>query len=230
MAYLQSKSVDSGSVASASMSFTNVVAAGSAIVVVLRPSLIGATITVTDNQGGTYTVAPNEPLNDGQGDSFGTWVAQNVAGGATTVTVTLSSAGSLRWAIHEYSNIVSAGAVDQEAHSTAINSATPASGSVTAVQNDETIFIAIDQGASGAANATPAAGYTKREQIVVTALLKLATADQVTAVGGSFTSSWTLDASGTALAPLIVTLKGTAPVVTYPMKYTPKGMGRKAVR
>jgi len=76
------------------------------------------TFAISDSQGNTYTQVFFEHTGAfGGGDCWSTFVALNCAAGANTVTITVNGSGSGKaqdWAIavHEYSGVQTAGAID----------------------------------------------------------------------------------------------------------------------
>ena len=78
----------------------------------IRAWQAGPTLTVTDTRGNTYR--KRDPLNETvDGMTLGIFYAENIAGGANTVTVSgIQSGGTLRFAILEYSGVATAGSLD----------------------------------------------------------------------------------------------------------------------
>lgn len=98
--------------------------------------------SITDTQGNTYVSAVG-PVN-GQGGVLGNWrdqifYAENVAGGANTVTIHFSSAVTSELYIHEYSGVDQSSPLDVTASSVG-NSATPNSGFKTTNFANELVF------------------------------------------------------------------------------------------
>src|SRR6266436_9324255 len=129
IALVQHASKDAGTTSSASLAFGSNNTAGNWVGVCIRAGVSGQTFTVTDSKGNTYNQAIqfNETSN---GNTLGIFYAENIAGGANTVTVSDTTSSALRFAIFEYSGIAKAGSLDGTATAQG-TSTSPNSGSVT---------------------------------------------------------------------------------------------------
>lgn len=166
--------------------------AGNFLVVAIRVSAIGRTVTVTNDVAQTATRAL---VNSNSGE-LNIFYFENV-GAATTVTVATSGAAtSYRVTIHEYSGIATSGALDQIASATN-NDASPNSGATAATtQADELVFGAAENGAGR--TYTLGAGYSDLAQSPNTAFNALIGAEgKVVAATGAQTATFTINAATT---------------------------------
>lgn len=210
IAFVQSRSVDGGSVTSKTLAYNSNVSAAGLLPIAIRIGANGRTITVTDDKSNTYQAA-GTALNDGNGNDWAASYAMNAAAGATTVQVAISgAAATIRFAIHEYSGAATTGALDQTTRQTYTTTATPGSGNVTTTQADELLWGFVDEGLSTAVTSfTAGTGYTKREQLVAT-FLKLGTEDQIVSATGTYSAGVTLDSATSAGVMGIATFKAAA--------------------
>lgn len=107
---VQHTSKDAGITSSSSLVFPTNNTAGNWIGVAIRAGHSGQTLTVTDTRGNTYRQAlqSNETLDTPNGETLAIYYAENIAGGANTVTVSESiTNNTLRFAILEYSGVAS---------------------------------------------------------------------------------------------------------------------------
>jgi hypothetical protein len=219
IAFVQSRSVDGGSVTSATLAYNSNVTAGSLLPHAVRIGANGRTITVTDDKSNTYNNAWSV-LNDGQGNDIQVPYAMNAAAGATTVQVAISgAAATIRFAIHEYSGIATTSALDQQTRQTYAASSSPDSGNVTITQADELLFGYVDNGTRSVATAfTQGASYNKREQLVVGTTLAIGTEDRIVAATGTYSAPFSLTGGAESGGVGIATFKGAggAVAITYP--------------
>ena len=142
MSYVQSNSLDCGTVTSCSLAFASNNSAGDFIVVAVRVGALGRTVTVTDSENNTYTQRITQAQTT---DGHQAYVidALKIASGANTVTVSISgSAAILRFAIHEYRTLAPSAVFDQanSSSSNAVTSTALNSGNVTTTYPNELIF------------------------------------------------------------------------------------------
>ncbi len=112
---VQHRSKDAGTTASSTLAFNSNNTAGNWIAVVVRAGRAGQVLTVSDTRGNSYhpAIQFNVITDTPNGDTLGVFYAENIAGGANTVTVTDSINGStLRFAILEYSGVALANSLD----------------------------------------------------------------------------------------------------------------------
>ena len=94
----------------------------------IRAGKSGQTFTVSDTRGNTYRRAV-QFTDNGDAVTIGIFYAENVAGGANTVTVSdTCGGGNLRFAILEYAGVASSSSLDGTAAAqgtgTSVNSGT----------------------------------------------------------------------------------------------------------
>lgn len=192
IAYVQSRSVDSGAVSSATLAYSSNTTAGSLLIVAVRQSGTGGTCTISDSQSNTYV---NNAINSTfTSDKLFVAYALNTTGGANTVTCTFGASVAMRWAIHEYSGLASSSALDQSNVTTGNNTA-PDSGNITTTVANELLFSACGCGANS--TFTVGANYTLREQIPAGANGKLATEDRIVSATGTYSAPYTISGTTT---------------------------------
>ena len=177
--------VQSGSGAgTTSVVFTPTLTGGNLVVVSARSSGgTGLDITVADGVN-TYSLARNQ---DQTTDTTTHTIkyAMNVAGGATTITVTGAVGGTVRAAFAEYSGVATTSALDQ------VNSAegtdnSMETGDVTTTVADELLFSAVNTGGA-VADLAAAASYTIRETVATS---RFAIADRIVAATSTYNGDW----------------------------------------
>ncbi len=212
---VQHVSKDAGTTSSSTLSFSSNNTAGNWIAVVIRAGKTSQVFTVSDSRGNTYRQALvyNETLD---GDTLGIFYAENIAGGANTVTVSDSILGTLRFAILEYSGIATASSLDvaTASHGT---SASPNSGAITTTASGDLVLGEIST--ANAANFTAGTGYQAREFVPAEPNTKLLVEDQIQASAGAISANASLNASDTWGA-VLASFKaatgsgGTSPTIT----------------
>lgn len=206
MSYVQSKSKDSGSVTSDTLAFTSNTTAGNTIVAGVRIGANGRTLTLSDSTSNTYNQTAAQ--NDAVGDDLIGGYAQNIAGGACTVTSAISgAAASMRWVIGEYGGLATA-SFDKTAGAVG-SSTTPSSGNTaTTTQANETLVGLIDAGDSQT-GFTAGTSYTKREELIVGGSLKIGLEDRDVTSTGTYAADATLAGASGHWAAIILTLKAS---------------------
>jgi hypothetical protein len=213
---IQHMSKDAGTTNSSTLAFLSNNTAGNWIGVCIRAGAVNETFTVTDSRGNTYhkAIQFSETVD---GNSFGIYYAENIAGGANRVTVSDTAAATLRFAILEYSGVATSGSLDVFA-ATQGASATPNSG-VTAMTaaNGELLLGAIMTG--NPATFTAGSGYMIEESVPAEPGTKLIAEDQIQATAGAATASATLGtaefwAAGIAAFKAANGVVGTSPSIT----------------
>ena len=113
---------------------------GSLLVVALISYHPLGTVTVTDGTNGSYTRAGTESV--GAADAEMTvqlwYFANNAATGTPTLTVTHSSGGYISISVDEFTGIITSSPLRATSNGTAVTSATPSTGTVTATAGDLT--------------------------------------------------------------------------------------------
>ena len=187
--------VQGNGVSSVSLSFSSNTTAGN-FVLVKAYAFKASTISFNTPTGGNTYALRGSPNN---------WTstfrsicavadAQNIAGGAETVTQTTSTTGDLALAIYEYSGLATAGAFDQVAYNQA-TSATPTSGSITTTQADALLVGSITHDTT-TTTITPNASWTQRQEIEDATHCVMSDIDRVVgAIQTGLTHQWTLGSS-----------------------------------
>jgi hypothetical protein len=236
----QHVSKDAGTTNSSTLAFPSNNTAGNFIAVVIRAGRAGQILTVSDTRGNTYHTAIqfNVTTDTPNGDTLGVLYAENIAGGANTVTVADNINGStLRFAILEYSGVVLANSLDVVSTGQG-TSATADSGNVLTTANGDLLLGAILTG--NPATYTAATGYTVEDRVPASPSTKLATEDQIQAAAGTISAGVTFSASdswGAGLAafkaasgggtsgPTITNLNPTSGLVGTPVTITGTNFG-----
>jgi len=132
IALVQHASKDAGTTTSATLAFNANNTAGNWIGVCIRAGQSGQIFTVTDSNGNAYhrAVQFNVTVDSPGGNTLGIFYAENIAGGANTITVSDRVSGTMRFAILEYSGMATGGSLDVAAAAQG-SSANPNSGNVT---------------------------------------------------------------------------------------------------
>lgn len=192
IAFVQSKSVDSGNTTSGTLTFNSNIGSGHLNIVGIRQGG-SSTVTVTDNLGNTYTQSKTTANGD---HTDYIYYAKNTTAGACTVTVTFNSSATMRWAIAEYSGPSTSSPEDVKTDATG-SSTTASSGNVTTSANDEVLigFASV----SGASTFTANNSFTVRE----TVNSKIALADRIVTSSGTYSASFTLGTSGDWICEIV---------------------------
>jgi hypothetical protein len=155
---VQHTSFDAGVGTTGSGAFISNNIAGDWIGVVIRIGAVSPTIGVTDSKGNTYHNAVQYAQTaDGHTDAI--FYAENIGAGANTVTVTSSASATIRFAIVEFSGIVTSGSLDGTPVSAQANSVSPSSGTATPSQNWDLVLGGISTG-SAAQTFTPTNNFS----------------------------------------------------------------------
>src|SRR5207244_12601210 len=110
----------------------------------VRAGHSGQTFTVTDSIGNTYhqAVLLNITVDTPNGDTLAIFYAENILGGANTITVSDTISGILRFAILEYAGVATSNSLDVTASAQG-TSASPNSGNATTTANGDLLLGAI---------------------------------------------------------------------------------------
>ena len=142
---------------------------------VIRAGLSGEAFTVTDSRGNTYRKAVQ--FNEtGNGNTLGIFYAENIASGANTITVTDTAAGTLRFAILEYSGIATVNSLDVSVAAQGRSTAA-SSGNATTTSSGDLLLGAILT--ANPANYAAGSNYKIEENVPVQPNTKLMVEDQV---------------------------------------------------
>src|ERR1700690_2044667 len=221
-------SKDAGTTTSSALAFPSNNTAGNWIGVVVRAGALNETVMVADSRGNQYhkAVQFNQTVD---GFTFAIYYAENIAGGANTVTVSDTISGVLRFAILEYSGVAAAGSLVgismDQSHSAAPTSAP----SVNTTANGDLLLGAVMTG--NPQNYTAAPGFTIEESVPAQPNAKLVVEDQIQSVAGGAVASATISGaddwaagfaafksvSGVGTSPTITGLNPTSGVVSTPV-------------
>jgi hypothetical protein len=173
---VQHTSKDAGTTSSSSLAFVSANTAGNWIAVVIRAGKAGQVFTVTDARLNTYhkAIQFNETTD---GTTLGIFYAENIAGGANTITVSDTISGTLRFTILEYSGVALTNSLDTTATAQG-TSASPNTGNLTTTAPGDLLLGEIST--ANSASFTAGAGYVV-EELVPTAGTKLIAEDQIQA-------------------------------------------------
>ena len=182
MAYIQSRSVNSGSVSSATLAYNSNVTAASLLIQAVRLGGVTATVAMTDSQSNTYT--QDKLQASGTDHRLSVHSAPNAVAGATTVTATITGGPqTLRWAIHEYGSMAASAPVDVSSSNVGTGTSSNSGNALTTVNNcllfgadsldAEEIHVAVS-------------GYTLRE----TPVNKMGTEDQDLVAVGTYAATF----------------------------------------
>jgi hypothetical protein len=216
VALVQHGSKDAGITASSTLAFNSNNTAGNWIAVVIRAGKAGQVLTVSDSRGNSYHAAIqyNVTTDAPNGDTLGVFYAENIAGGANTVTVTESiTNNTLRFAILEYSGVALANSLDVVSTAQG-TSATANSGNALTTASGDLLLGAILTG--NPATFTAATGYTVEERIPASPNTKLAAEDQIQATAGTVSAGVTFGASDSWGAGLAAFKAGSGGGTTGP--------------
>jgi len=220
---VQHASTDIGTATSASLAFNSNNTAGNWIGVCLRigspetttrpTSALTSFITVTDSKGNTYHRVTEILV---AGNTLGIYYAENIAGGANTITVSVTTSSSLRFAILEYSGVATSNSLDVKAFSSG-SGLTANSGAVTTTANGDLLLGAVITG--NLATFTAGSGYKIEEFVAFEPYTKLVAEDQIQTTAGAVSASASLAASdnwGAGLAAFKAAAGGggTGPSIT----------------
>jgi hypothetical protein len=191
VALIQHASQDAGITTSSSLAFPANTGAGHWIGVVIRAAQAGQTFTVTDTRGNTYQKAVQ--LNEtADGTTVAIYYAENINGGATTVTIADSLGGTLRFAIFEYGGLALANSFDGAAVGQD-TSTTPATSAATLASAGDLVIGALST--ANGQTVTAGGGWTLEERVPAGPNTKLAVEDQIRPTAGSVAATGTLSSS-----------------------------------
>jgi uncharacterized repeat protein (TIGR01451 family) len=184
---------DAGTTTSSTLAFATNNTAGNFIAVAVRAGRTGQDVTVSDARGNTYRRAlqVNATLD---AVTLGIYYAENIAGGANTVTVTDTlTGGSLRFAIFEYSGVATSSALDGTPVMAEGTSAAMSSGPVTTTASGDLVLGLFST--AEAATFTAGAGAVIQERVPAAPGTKLAVQDLLQASAGPISAQATMAAA-----------------------------------
>jgi hypothetical protein len=236
---VQHTSKDAGIIASSTLAFGSNNTAGNWIAVCIRAGHSGQILTVTDSRGNAYRQAVlfNMTVDTPNGETLGIFYAENIAGGANSVSVTESiSNNTLRFAILEYSGVLSANSLDITSVGQGVSNAASTGTPVNVLGGDLLLGVMTT---SDPAVFTPGTGYVIRAAVPGLSNAKLIAEDQIQGTAGTASVSASLSVSdkwGAAMAafkaaggggtgPSISNLNPTSGVVGTPVTITGTNFG-----
>jgi len=192
IALVQHKGLDAGTATTATLAFASATTAGNFIAVVIRGGNSNAQVfTVRDSISNTYKQA-KQLASSGSAVTSAIYYAENVKGGANTVTVTMTVSGPLRFAILEYSGVATSNSLDAAIAATT-TSTSPNSGNLTTTANGDLLLG--DVATADSDTYTAGTGFTIRDVVPAAPSTKLVTEDQVQSAAGTTSASATLSVS-----------------------------------
>jgi hypothetical protein len=185
IALVQHSRKDAGTTSSSTLAFASNNIAGNFIAVCVRAGKAGQVFAISDSRGNTYRKAIqfNETVD---GTTLGIFYAENITGGANTVTVSDTILGTMRFAILEYSGIALTNSLDTTATGQGTGTS-PNSGNATTSSNGDLLLGAIS--AANAAIFTSGSGFTTEESVPAEPNSKLIAEDRIQASAGP-ASAW----------------------------------------
>jgi len=189
---VQAIGLDAGVTTTSSVAFATSNVAGNWIAVAIRAGQPGQSFVVTDTRGNTYrqAVQLNETTD---GTTMALFYAENINGGANSVTVSDSlSGGTLRFSILEYAGVATTSSLDATAAAQGTGTV-PSSGTVTTTAAGE-LVLGVLSSANGRAF-TAGTGDTLESQIPNAPNTKLAVKDRRQTVPSPVAAAGTLSAS-----------------------------------
>lgn len=188
---VQHTSKDAGTTSSSSLAFNANNAAGNFIAVVIRAGKSGQGFTVSDSRGNVYkqAVLLNMTVD---ADTVGIYYAENIGGGANTISISDTILGTLRFAVLEYYGVATSNSLDVTAAAEGTSSA-PATGTVTTNFSGDLLLGEVIT--ANPATFNPGSGYTIEEHVPVEPNTKLLVEDQRQPIAGSAVAGASLGVS-----------------------------------
>jgi uncharacterized repeat protein (TIGR01451 family) len=204
---IQHASKDAGTTTSSTLAFAANNTAGNFVAVVIRTAQTGQVFTVSDTRGNTYRQALqyNETVD---ATSLAVFYAENIAGGANTVTVSDTKSGTLRFAILEYSGVATANSLGGTAAGQGTGT-TPTSGTTAAVNGDLILGMI---STANPATFTAGSGFVVEERVPAAPSTKLLVEDRLQSGTGAVAAAATLagsDVWGAAVATFHAATSGS---------------------
>jgi hypothetical protein len=213
---VQHVSRDAGATTTSTLAFVSPNTAGDWLAVCVRGGSSSSQVfTITDSNGNTYKKAAQVGFT-ASAVTLAIYYAENVKGGANSVTVSDTVSGPLRFAILEYSGVATSNSLDGAAVATGV-STTANSGNLTTTANGDLLLGAI--ATTNAATFTPASGYTIRDLVPAAPSTKVITQDQIQTSAGLASAGSTLAASD-SWGAVLVAVKAPSGVAGTPSSIT----------
>jgi hypothetical protein len=213
---VQHASKDAGTTTTSSLAFANANTAGNWIAVCVRGGLSSSQVfTIVDSNGNTYKQGAQLGFTV-SAVTLSIYYAENIKGGANTITVSDTVSGPLRFAILEYSGVATANSLDATAMATGVSSS-PNSGNLTTTASGDLLLATI--ATADAATFTAGSGYTIRDIVPAAPNAKLIDEDQIQA--GAGVSSATAPLAGSAnWGAVLIAVKALGGVAGSPSSIT----------
>jgi len=191
---VQQTSKDAGTTKSSTLAFASNNAAGNWVAVVVRAGRSGQTFTVSDSNLNVYhqAIQFNVTVDPPNGDTLGVFYAENVAGGANTISVQQSISGTMRFAILEYSGVAISNSLDGTVAQQG-TSANPNTGNLATTANGDLLLGAIMSG--NGQTFTAGSGFTIEARVPAAPNTKLIAEDFFQSTAGSISASAGLSAA-----------------------------------
>ena len=219
IALVQHTSKDGGATTTSSLAFASANTSGNWIAVAIRGGLSSSQVfTVIDSNGNTYKQAGQVGFT-ASAVTTAVYYAENVKGGANTVTVSMTVSGPLRFAVLEYSGVATSNSLDGAAVSTGVGTSA-ASGNVTTTANGDLLLGAV--ATADSSTFTAGTGFTIRDSVPVVPNVKLISEDQIQASAGVAAATATL-ASSSNWGAVLVAVKAPGGVAGSPATITATG-------
>lgn len=173
-------------------------------------------IACTDTQGNVYTTVQHA-FDSTNTKSIGICYANNVAGGADTVTVTLSqgTATNRRIIVSEYANVADYNPLDVTTGTSGAGTTTAdavSSGSATTTSDGDLIFGAVED-AAGTTSISPGTGFTERASVLSE---ELQVQDKIQTSAGPVASTHTFAVAHRYASAMVAFRSQAASVATPP--------------
>jgi len=207
---------DAGTTTTSTLAFPSANTAGNFIAVVIRGGLSNSQVfTVKDSNSNAYKQAV-QLGSSGSAVTSAIYYAENIAGGANTVTVTMTVSGPWRVAILEYSGVALSNSLDAVVAASA-TSTSPNSGNLTTTTNGDLLLGEV--ATADSTTFTGGAGFTIRDFVPAEPGTKLIDEDQIQATAGIASAAATLNPSSN-WAALLAAFKPAGGVAGTPASIT----------
>jgi len=191
IALVQHISKDAGTTSSSPLAFNANNTAGNFIAVVIRAGKSGQAFSVSDSRGNVYKQAIRFDMTV-DAETLGIFYAENIAGGANTITVSNTILGTMRFAVLEYSGVATSNSLDVSAVAEG-TSASPATSTVTTNFSGDLLLGEIVT--ANPASFNSGSGYTIEERVPVEPNTKLIVEEQRQSIAGAASAGASLGAS-----------------------------------
>jgi hypothetical protein len=235
---VQHTNMNAGTATSATLAFSSNNTTGNWIGVVVRAGRSAEIFTITDSRGNSYhpAIQLNVTVDTPNGNTLGIFYAENIAGGANAITVSVSIPGTLRFAIAEYSGVAAASSLDVFAGAQG-NGVSPNSGNATTSTGGDLLLGAFST--ANSASFTPGTGFSVLDSVPVKPGTKLFSEQQIRTIAGTESAHSSLAATdswgailagfkvsaGVAAKPNITSLSPATGAVGTPITITGTNFG-----